>query len=145
MIAAAFLTFAPLLWENQAISAYCAEHGLRHALPQVLDASEAVETASLDFPLSSPDRADLRRMLREGLAQEMRDATLLRMRVLLALKTLDLELPADERMIVCGGIPEPIFMGDDSEAEKLALQRLCYLRARLPSADEQEFLRRELG
>lgn len=62
----AYQQMAPLLAENQAISAYINQTGnsdLRAALPEVLNAAEAVAIASLERPLSRSEQATLLQML----------------------------------------------------------------------------------
>ena len=64
IVVAAYLTMLPLLWENQAIAQYKAEHPeLMDALPEVADAAEAVTLASRDFPLTESDQTRLRKLL----------------------------------------------------------------------------------
>lgn len=62
----AYQQIAPLLAENEAISAYINQTGsseLRQALPEVLNAPEALAIADKDSPLSDPERAQLLKML----------------------------------------------------------------------------------
>ena len=64
LVAGAYLTVAPLLWENQAIAAYKRDHpGLEAALPELVDVGEAVLVASKDFPLSEPQQKQLGKLL----------------------------------------------------------------------------------
>lgn len=62
----AYQQMAPLLAENQAISAYINQTGnsdLRAAMPEVLNAPEAVAIASQERPLSRSEQATLLQML----------------------------------------------------------------------------------
>lgn len=63
----AYQQMAPLLAENQAISSYINQTGnsdLRAALPEVLNAPEAVAIASQERPLSKNEQETLLQMLR---------------------------------------------------------------------------------
>lgn len=62
----AYQLMAPLLAENQAISAYINQTGhsdLRAALPEVLNAPEAVAIASQENPLSASEQSELLNLL----------------------------------------------------------------------------------
>ena len=62
----AYQRMAPLLAENEAISAYIEKTdstSLRAALPEVLNAQEAVVIATQDQPLSEPEQSALLEML----------------------------------------------------------------------------------
>lgn len=62
----AYQQMAPLLAENQAISRYIEQTGnsdLRLALPEILNAQEAVAIASQDRPLSSSEQSALLELL----------------------------------------------------------------------------------
>jgi hypothetical protein len=62
----AYQLMAPLLAENQAISNYINQTGhsdLRSALPEVLNAPEAVAIASQENPLSKSEQATLLKLL----------------------------------------------------------------------------------
>lgn len=62
----AYQEIAPLLAEHQAISSYINQTGnsdLREAMPEVLNAPEAVAIASLERPLSRSEQATLLQML----------------------------------------------------------------------------------
>ena len=62
----AYIRMAPLLAENEAISAYINATGntsLRSALPEVLNAPEAVTIATQDQPLSESEQSKLLAML----------------------------------------------------------------------------------
>lgn len=63
----AYQLMAPLLAENQAISAYINQTGhsdLRSALPEVLNPSEATAIATQENPLSASEQAALLNLLR---------------------------------------------------------------------------------
>lgn len=62
----AYQVMAPLLAENQAISQYINQTGnsdLRSALPEILNAQEAVSIAALDRPLSNSEQSALLELL----------------------------------------------------------------------------------
>ena len=62
----AYQQMAPLLAEHQAISSYINQTGnsdLREAMPEVLNAPEAVAIASLERPLTRSEQATLLQML----------------------------------------------------------------------------------
>ena len=62
----AYQLMAPLLAENQAISAYINQTGhsdLRSALPEVLNATEAVAIAAQDRPLNANEQSELLTLL----------------------------------------------------------------------------------
>lgn len=62
----AYQTLAPLLAENQAISAYIEKTGnsdLRKALPEVISAPEALAVANQDYQLSEAEQQQLLKML----------------------------------------------------------------------------------
>ena len=71
----AFVTVAPLLLENEAISLWILAneaHGLRSALPEVLTISEAVNLASLEYRLTETECARLAELLRSEVRSEQK-------------------------------------------------------------------------
>ena len=68
----AFLLVAPLLAENEAISAYLQEADrpdLRSALPEVTSINEAVILATMEYRLSPSQQALLTRLLTQHMAR----------------------------------------------------------------------------
>ena len=66
VVVAAYLRVMPLLWERVAISNFLQEQpNLRHALPTVEDASEAVLMASRDSNLTASQKRRLHALLQE--------------------------------------------------------------------------------
>ena len=69
----AFVTVAPLLLENEAISLWILAneaHYLRSALPEVLSISEAVNLGSMEYSLTETERARLADLLRSEVQSE---------------------------------------------------------------------------
>jgi hypothetical protein len=65
-VAVAYLRVMPLLWEREAISRFLQEEpNLRHALPVLEDASEAVMVASRDSHLTASEKRRLHSLLQE--------------------------------------------------------------------------------
>lgn len=65
-IVAALIKVGPLLWEHLAISKFLeAQPNLASAMPAIETINEAVETAALDYRLSSIQRKKLARLLRQ--------------------------------------------------------------------------------
>lgn len=66
LTAAAYLTVAPLLWENEAISRFKTDHPeMERALPTVTSVEEAVNLASEEYVLDSTRRQKLGALLQE--------------------------------------------------------------------------------
>lgn len=64
MVAAAYLLVMPLLWENEAITAYKAKHPAEaDALPEVTAVDEAVMLATREFPLDVSQQRRLASLL----------------------------------------------------------------------------------
>lgn len=62
--ATAYVTVKPLLLENVAISKFTqAQPNYRQALPEIVSISEAVMVASMDYPLSPTQQAELKTLL----------------------------------------------------------------------------------
>ena len=71
----AFVTVAPLLLENEAISLWILAneaHYLRSALPEVLSISEAVNLGSMEYSLTETERARLADLLRSEVQREQK-------------------------------------------------------------------------
>lgn len=65
-VAAAYLKVMPLLWERAAISSFLqGQPNLRHALPTLEDASEAVLMAARDFQLTEQQKRKLYGLLQQ--------------------------------------------------------------------------------
>ena len=75
----AFVTVAPLLLENEAISLWILaneSHQMRSALPEVTTVSEAVNLGSMEYSLTETERARLADLLRSEVQSEQeRSAT----------------------------------------------------------------------
>ena len=64
LVRQAYLTMAPLLWENKAIQAFATDHPEHQAaLKDVEEVNEAVLMASQDAPLSTSQQQQLRELL----------------------------------------------------------------------------------
>lgn len=63
VVAAAYLTVMPLVWEAEAIRAFQEEHGPTGSLPMIETAQEAAVIASADFPMTADQIRTLRSML----------------------------------------------------------------------------------
>lgn len=63
MLAMAYLTVAPLLWERRAIRLWKTENGENPGLPSIETAQEAVILASKDRPLTADQQRTLSSML----------------------------------------------------------------------------------
>ncbi len=64
VVAVAYLTMAPLLWEEKAIAAHVRHNPeLMGALPNVVDVGEAVIIATKDYRLNAPQREQLAALL----------------------------------------------------------------------------------
>ena len=69
----AFVTVAPLLLENEAISLWILaneSHQMRSALPEVTTVSEAVNLGSMEYSLTETERARLADLLRSEVQSE---------------------------------------------------------------------------
>jgi hypothetical protein len=63
-VVAAFHRLAPLVWESEAIAAFVREEpNAAGALPNVVDADEAVMLASMDSALTASEQKQLRQLL----------------------------------------------------------------------------------
>ena len=71
----AFVTVAPLLLENEAISLWILaneSHQMRSALPEVTTVSEAVNLGSMEYSLTETERARLADLLRSEVQREQK-------------------------------------------------------------------------
>jgi hypothetical protein len=63
LVAAAYLVVMPLLWESAAIAAFNDQAGPLPSLPPVETVDDAMAVAVGDYPLTEPEKAELRQML----------------------------------------------------------------------------------
>lgn len=71
----AFVLVAPLLVENESISAYLEEMNLQHlraAMPELSSISEAVALASAEFPMTPAQQQKLASLLAKEVAEALR-------------------------------------------------------------------------
>ena len=64
VVASAFLTVAPLLWENKALSGFSRDHpGLSDSLPNVVSPGEATLLATKEYSLNVSQQQSLQQLL----------------------------------------------------------------------------------